>query len=207
MNSEPHKTPAEPDSISENEVPQDMAVPAPAETGPMPEQSAPDLKQELEKMREQTLRAMADAENTRKRMDRERDDIRKYAISPFARDMLGISDTLHRALESVPAELRESDARVNNLLEGLEATERELNRIFERNKIIKINPLGEMFNPNFHEVMFETPGTGKPNGTITLVIEAGYILHERLLRPARVGIAKDSSDFTPPAGGTVDTQA
>ncbi|MCK6417971.1 MAG: nucleotide exchange factor GrpE [Alphaproteobacteria bacterium] len=182
------------------EMPQASASQTPAE--------AP--QDDVQKMREQMLRAMAEAENTRKRMDRERDDIRKYAIVPFARDMLAVSDNLHRALEAVPAELRDSDPRVQSLLQGLQAVENELQKIFERHKIKRLYPLGEMFDPNQHEVMFETPGTGKPSGTVTLVVEAGYMLFDRLIRPARVGIAKDADSSGPsPAhsGGTVDTQA
>ena len=125
-------------------------------------------------------------------------------MSGFARDLLAVSDNLRRALEAVPADLV-NDERIKALLSGIEATERELLRTFEKNGIRKIEPVGEPFNPNFHEVMFEAPGTGQPPGTIVQVIEAGYVISDRLLRPARVGVAKNDG----PAGTshTLDTRA
>lgn len=169
------------------------------------------LQQELEKTREQMLRALADMENLRKRSQKEREDARNYAVTSFARDLLDVADNLRRALESAPVDLPDSDPRVFNLLEGIKATERGMLNTLEKNGIRKIYPLDEPFNPNFHEVMLETPGTGKPSGTVVMVMESGYILHDRLLRPARVAIAKNDGQGgdTPPLtpGATIDTKA
>ena len=163
------------------------------------------LKAELQTAKDQTLRALAEADNARKRAAREREDAAKYSIAAFARDLIAVADNLRRALEAAPADLAAGDARVKSILEGIEATERELLKNFDRHGIRKIEPLGEVFNPNFHEVMFEAPGTGKPPGTIIQVIEVGYVLNDRLLRPARVGVAKNEGNGG--AGGHIDTQA
>lgn len=174
------------------------------------------LEKELDATKDHMLRALAEAENARKRAQKEREDASRYAISAFARDLLDVADNLRRALDAVPEDLSESDVRVKNLLEGIEATEREMLRSFEKHNIQKLEPLDEVFDPNFHEVMFEAPGTGKPAGTIIEVIDTGYILNDRLLRPARVGVAKDdgqdggsSGPDTPSTdpGSQIDTEA
>jgi molecular chaperone GrpE len=168
------------------------------------------LQAELDKTKDQMLRALAEAENNRKRALKERDDASKYAVSSFAKDMLNVADNLRRALDAVPIDLRE-DSRVKALIEGIEATEREMLRGFEKTGIRKITPDGELFNPNYHEVMFEAPGSGKPPGTIIQIIDSGYILHDRLLRPARVGVAKDEGQGLGNNGGKpgsqIDTKA
>lgn len=164
------------------------------------------LEAQLAEAKDHMLRAVAEAENTRKRLLREREDVRKYAVSDFAKDLLDFSDNFHRALASIPEETK-NDELIRNVLAGIEAMEKELLKTMERHGIQKIEPLDEAFNPNFHEAMFEAPGTGKAAGTIVEIIEPGYILHDRLLRPARVGIAK-AEDGTPrDPGGRVDTQA
>lgn len=164
------------------------------------------LQNELKEARDQTLRALAEVDNVRKRAVREREDASKYAVTAFARDLLAVSDNLRRALEAVPADLA-TDERVKPLLQGIEATERELLKSFEKSGIRKIEPVNEIFNPNFHEVMFEAPGTGKAPGTIIQVIEPGYVLNDRLLRPARVGVAKNDGQSSDPASHILDTQA
>lgn len=167
------------------------------------------LSAELEHAKDQMMRALAEAENTRRRAIKEREDAAKYAISNFAKDILEVSDNLRRALESIPADLIESDSHLKNLVGGIEATERTLLKNFEKHGIRKIEPLNETFNPNYHEVMFETSVPAKPAGMIMQVMEAGYILHERLLRPARVGVVKDDGQGTGPnqPGGKIDTSA
>lgn len=167
------------------------------------------LENELHQAKDQMLRAMAEADNTRKRLLKEREDIRKYAVSDFARDMLGFSDNFKRALDSIPEGLAETDERIKNVITGVETMGKELLKTLEKHGINKIEPMGEMFDPNFHEAMFEAPGTGQPAGTIIELIEPGYILHNRLLRPARVGVAKDDGATPPPEspGGTVDQEA
>lgn len=161
---------------------------------------------ENKKLKDQLLRALADAENTRRRADRDRDDTLKYSISNFARGLLTVSDNLHRALSAIPDDLKSSDPRVGNLIMGIEATERDLASAFDRVGIKKINAMGQPFNAHHHEVMFEGPASGVAPGTIIQVIEEGYMIHDRLLRPARVGVAKAglSGDA---ASHTVDTQA
>lgn len=166
------------------------------------------LKEEAARSKDQALRALAELENARKRFAKEREDAGKFAIAKFARDILDVADNLRRALDAIPDDAK-ADIRISNLLEGIEATEKELLKSFEKNGIQKVEPLDQPFDPNFHEVMFETPGTGKPPGTVVQVLETGYVLNERILRPARVGIAKDDGSGTGPShpGGTVDTQA
>jgi molecular chaperone GrpE len=166
------------------------------------------LQAELDKNKDQMLRALADAENARKRSVKEREDASRFAISGFARDLLSVADNLRRALEAIPAEAMAADPHLKNLNDGVEATERELLKSFEKNGLRKINPAGEPFNPNFHEVMYEAAGTGKPAGTVIQVMEAGYVLNDRLLRPARVAVAKDEGQGNGSRpGGQIDTQA
>ncbi|OIN87518.1 MAG: nucleotide exchange factor GrpE [Alphaproteobacteria bacterium CG1_02_46_17] len=160
------------------------------------------LELALAESRDQLIRTMADMDNLRKRSIREREDAMKYSISGFARDLLDVADTFKRALDAIPQDLR-SEERINPLIEGIQAMERVLLTCFEKNGIRKIEPLDESFNPNFHEVMFETPIPEKPTGTIIQIIEPGYLLHDRLLRPARVGVSKSET----PSPHGVDTQA
>lgn len=168
------------------------------------------LEEELARTKDHMLRSVAEAENTRKRAVKDREDAAKFSIAGFARDLLAVSDNLRRALDAIPGDLLASEPRLKNLVDGIEATERELLRNFEKNGIKKLNPLGEPFNANFHEVMFEMPAPGSPPGTITQVIEVGYVLHDRLLRPARVGVAKNDGNGNAPhsePGSRVDTEA
>jgi molecular chaperone GrpE len=162
------------------------------------------LQDELDKSKDQLLRTMAEMENLRKRSQREREDAAKFAITSFAKDLLDVADTFRRALEAIPSDLK-SDERIKPLIEGIEATEQNLLKSFERNGIKKIEPGEEPFNPNFHEVMFEAVVPGKAAGQIIQVIEAGYILNDRLLRPARVGVSKGDPSVDP--ARNVDTQA
>jgi molecular chaperone GrpE len=168
---------------------------------------------EIAQAKDQALRGLAEAENARKRALKEREDAMKYGIAGFAKEMLDLADNLRRAIESFPQDFVNVDPRLKSFFEGIEATERALLRSLEMQGIKKIEPMDELFNPNFHEVMFEAPGTGKPAGTVVQIIEPGFILKDRLLRPARVGIAKDESQGSDPSkspmtpGGQIDTQA
>ncbi|MFP4098126.1 MAG: nucleotide exchange factor GrpE, partial [Alphaproteobacteria bacterium] len=169
------------------------------------------LQEQLDRAKEQMIRALAEAENTRKRAIKERQDASKFAVSSFARDLLSVADNLRRALEAVPEELVAQFPQVKNLTDGIEATERELLQCFSKNGIKKIEPMGEKFDPNFHEVMFEAPVPNTESGTIIQIVEPGYTINERILRPARVGVAKNvdtppPSD-TPGTGQAIDTQA
>jgi molecular chaperone GrpE len=148
------------------------------------------LNQENADLREKLLRALAEAENVRRRLTRDKEEGVKYAAAKFATEMLDVADNLQRALEAVPADQAAQSPLVANLLEGVGATARVLAHKFERAGIRKIEPVGEKLDANFHEVMFEVPGTGQPNGTIVQCVQPGYVMQDRLLRPARVGVAK-----------------
>ncbi|MGA8381843.1 MAG: nucleotide exchange factor GrpE [Stellaceae bacterium] len=147
------------------------------------------LEAELAEHKDRLLRALAEAENTRRRTQRERDDAAKYAISGFAKDLLSAADNLRRALDSLP-EAEIDDARTRSLLAGVAATERELLSVFERHGIRRIDPRGEPFDHNLHQAIFEAERADRPPGTIVEVMQPGYVLHDRLLRPAMVGVAK-----------------
>jgi molecular chaperone GrpE len=156
---------------------------------------------ELAETKDKLLRALAETENQRRRAQREREDASKYAAANFAKDMLDVADNFGRALASIdPASLQ--DQRAKALIEGVAATERALLAAFERHGIKRIEPeIGERFDPNLHEAMFEVPSTGQPGGSIVQVVQAGYRMHDRLLRPAMVGVAKASANS---AGSTID---
>lgn len=152
------------------------------------------LETELANMKDKALRALADAENTRRRAEIDKSDAAKFGVTNFAKALLSVSDNLRRAIEAIPEDLATENEAVKNLLTGIEATERELLRAFETQKIEKLNPLGEKFDPNLHEVLFEMDAAGQEPGTVLQVVEVGYKIHDRLLRPARVGVAKASTD-------------
>lgn len=141
-------------------------------------------------MRDQLLRALADAENARRRAARDKEDTAKFAIAGFARDLLETADNLRRALEAVPAEAKSGDPALATLVEGVEATERQMLTVFAKHGLVKIEPLGEPFDPNYHQAMFEVPGSDYPPGAVAHVMQAGYVLNGRLIRPAMVGVAK-----------------
>jgi molecular chaperone GrpE len=167
---------------------------APAAETPAAESRIAELESEVAGLKDQLLRALAETENVRRRAQREREDTAKFAISSFAKDLLAVGDNLRRAVDAVPANARESDELLNTLMIGVEATERQLAAAFDRAGIKKMEPLGEPFDPNFHQVMFEIENTGKPGGTIVQVLQDGYTLHGRLLREAMVGVAKRGAD-------------
>jgi molecular chaperone GrpE len=141
--------------------------------------------------RDKMLRTLAEMENLRKRTAREVSDARTYGISGFARDVLDIADNLQRALDAVPAEARAAaDPGLKALIEGVELTERSLHNALEKNGVRKFDPAGEKFDPNVHQAMYEVPDPSVPVGTIAQVIQSGYMIGDRVLRPALVGVAK-----------------
>jgi molecular chaperone GrpE len=150
-------------------------------------------------------------ENLRRRTEREVADARTYATTNFARDILNVADNLRRALETVPAEARAAaEGALLAILEGIELTERDLLKTLERHGIRKIEPKGERFDPNLHQAMFEVPDPSVPNGTVREVVQAGYVIGDRVLRPALVGVAKGgpkSATASTADGATVDRQA
>jgi molecular chaperone GrpE len=173
-----------------------------------PDQELAAAKQEAAQLKDQLLRALAEAENVRRRAQREREDAAKYAIANFARDVLQVSDNLHRALEAIPAAALAADEALKNLHEGVSATERQLDAALERQQVKRVWPMGEKFDANLHQAMFEVPTADQAPGTVVQVMQAGYTIHDRLLRPALVGVAKQPAGDVPPAGtGKVDTIA
>jgi len=149
-----------------------------------------ELEAQLAEANDRTLRALAEAENVRRRAERDKQDASKYAITSFAREILTVGDNLRRALDSVDAEARKSSDVVETLMTGVEMTERALLSVLERSGITRIDPLGQRFDSNAHEALFEIPDPTQPQGTVAQVIEAGYMLNDRLLRPAKVGVTK-----------------
>lgn len=169
-----------------------------------PEEQIEHLEGQVAEMKDKALRAMAEAENVRRRAEREREETSKYAITNFARDLLSVADNLRRAIDSLPDHLRENE-ELNNFLTGVEMTEKELLDAFEKHGIVPINPEGEKFDHNYHQAMFEVESHDQPPGTVVQVVQTGYMIKDRLLRPAMVGVAKAPSDDSP--GGSVDTSA
>lgn len=147
-------------------------------------------KQQIADLTDKLQRAVAEQDNMRKRLEREKADISKYAISNFARDVLTVADNIQRAIEAVPRDAAEGDQALKSFLEGVEVTERELLKVMERHGISRLNPVGEKFDPNFHQAMFEVATADAATGTVVQVVQAGYMLGERVLRPALVGVAK-----------------
>lgn len=164
------------------------------------EGSAEALTKEVAEAKDRMLRTLAEMENLRKRTQREVSDARTYGIASFARDVLDIADNLQRALDAVPAEAREAaDPGLKALIEGVELTERSLHKALEKNGVQKIEPLGEKFDPNFHQAMYEVPDSSVPSGTVVQVVQAGYTIGERILRPALVAVTKGGAKAAPSA--------
>ena len=163
--------------------------PAEDEAGADQKTEERDLEAEIAEANDRLLRALAENENLRRRSKREREETARFAIASFARDVLPVADNLRRALEAVPGDPGENEA-LGSLVGGIELTERELAAIFERHGIERIDPAGEKFDHNLHEAMFEVPTADAEPGTVVQVFETGYVLNGRLLRAARVGIAR-----------------
>lgn len=178
--------------VPANGAPEAAAGPqaAPGET---PAEPLAQKTAEAAQLKDQLLRALAEIENTRRRAERDREDTAKFAVSNFARDMLAVADSLTRAVASVPADAKAGNTALATLLEGVELTDRQLASLFEKHGIQRLAPLDQAFDPNLHQAMFEVPGTGKPAGTVVQVLQPGFTIQGRLLRPALVGVAKAES--------------
>jgi molecular chaperone GrpE len=149
------------------------------------------LSKENAETKDKLLRTLAEMENLRRRTEREIADSRAYAISAFARDILAVADNMERALGALDKEIREkADPPTKALLDGVEITERELLKVLEKHGVKKFEPLGEKFDPNLHQAMFELPDPSRPAGTVAQVVQPGYMIGERMLRPALVAVAK-----------------
>ena len=174
-----------------------------------PEQGSPEaLAREAADARDRMLRTLAEMENLRKRTAREVSDARTYGISGFARDVLDIADNLQRALDAVPEEARAAaDPGLKALIEGVELTERSLLNALEKHGVKKFDPSGQKFDPNFQQAMFEVPDASVPPGTVVQVMQAGYTIGERVLRPALVGVAKGGAKAAPAANNNEPNSA
>ena len=144
---------------------------------------------EIAALKDQALRGLAEAENTRRRAERELGDMSKYAVTGFARDLVSVIENLQRAVESISPELKEAQPAVGNLAVGVEMTLKELLGAFERNGIRRIDPLGQKFDHNLHQAVAQVETPDAEPGTVVQVLQAGYVIHDRLLRPAMVGVA------------------
>lgn len=180
------------------DLPEQGAAEAEAAEQPPAEAAEPDplaaAEAEIAELKDKLLRAMAEVENVRRRGAREREEASKYALTSFARELLSVADNLRRALASVPEEARDSDDTLRSLLDGVELTERELLAVFERHDIRPIEALGEKFDHNWHQAVVQLERPDKPAGTVVEVIQAGYAIADRLLRPAMVAVAKGAPE-------------
>jgi molecular chaperone GrpE len=162
------------------------------------------LKAEVESLKDQRLRALAEAENIRRRAEKEKAEASQYAVTKFARDMVGIADNFSRALAACPPALRDAaDPQVKAVLDGVEATDRELISTLERYGVRQVDTSGK-FDPNLHQAIAEVPGNGKPAGAIVDVVQTGFMIGDRLLRPAMVTVARRGE--SQPAGENLDTK-
>lgn len=171
-----------PESVGPQEAPQEVA---PAE--PTAEEA---LAEQLATLKQDFLRALAEAENIRKRCQRDVEDAANYAISKFATDLLGVADNLQRALAALASTPLEEAGPLAPVMEGVKLTQSELDRVLRKHGLVVINPLGEKFDHNYHQAIFETPIPGVEPGTVVEVVQVGYVLNQRLLRPAMVGVAR-----------------
>src|SRR6266550_2700991 len=180
-----------------------QGMPDPAEMPESPS-AAPDPAAELAKeaaeLKDRLLRTLAEMENLRRRTEREIADARVYGVTNFARDILAVADNMERAMKALDDEIREkADAGVKALLDGVELTERELIKVMEKHGVRKIEPQGQKFDPNLHQAMLEIPDASVPAGTVVQIMQPGYTIGERVLRPALVGVSKGGSKTQAPA--------
>jgi molecular chaperone GrpE len=183
-NSEPNKGPADPTSAARGE---------PEAAGDAPKHHddiIAGLRAEAADLKDRLLRAHAEVENIRKRSEREKEETAKYAITRLARDIVSVGDNFQRAIDAVPPDAVERDSALKSFLEGVTLTERELLNVLERYGIRKIVPNGEPFNPHMHQAVMEMQRTDVPAGTVVQVFQAGFVIEDRVLRPAMVAVAK-----------------
>ncbi len=190
-------------------MPENQANGATDEAPPHNEITA--LKTEAAELKDRLLRALADAENTRRRAEREKAEASLYAVTKFARDMLSVADNLKRALDAYPPEARaNASPQAKAVIEGIEATERHLKATLERYGIKVIDTDGARFDPNLHQAIAEVPAEGRPAGSIVNVVQTGYVIADRLLRPAMVTVARAGSESSSSQdnmpGSTINTK-
>src|SRR5438128_11171842 len=195
---DPNRPNEDPAAPSEPVVSKPYIMPDDPEEG-----SVEALTKEAAESRDKMLRTLAEMENLRKRTAKEVSDARAYGITGFARDVLDIADNLQRALDAVPAEAKaNADPGLKALIEGVELTERSLLNALEKHGVKKFDPSGEKFDPNFQQAMYEVPDTSVPSGTVVQVVQAGYMIGVRILRPALVGVSKGGAKAAPAADVT-----
>jgi molecular chaperone GrpE len=202
MTQQDPQTPANPSE-------QPVAEAAP-EAASAPEQASSredELLAEVAALKDQLLRAVAETENVRRRLEQQAEDRGKYAVAGFAKDILQVADNLRRALDNIPADARETDGMVHKLVEGVELTERGMLSAFERYNIKKIEALGQRFDPHLHQAMMEVEDPNQPSGMVVLEMQAGYVISDRLLRPAMVGVSKGGPKPTAENTSGLDTTA
>lgn len=193
----------EPNLPDENPAAAEQAA---ADAAPKPDDIVEKLTAEVEKLEGQIadltdrlLRAHADMDNIRKRGEREKEETAKYAITKFARDIAGVADNFERAIQAVPAGSAEENSTLKLLVEGVSMTEREFLNVLEKNGVRRVNPKGEAFNPHLHQAVMEIQNPDLPPGTITEVYQQGYVIEDRVLRPAMVVVAKGGQKQPKPA--------
>ncbi len=195
----PHSGASQPDDapLGDPLVANDTGAAGPAEA------RIAELEAEVARLKDQALRALAEAENTRRRAQREIEDNNKYAISNFARELLPFADNLRRALDQLTPEQR-ADEKFGQFVTGIELIEREFLQTLDRQQVKRVDPLGQPFDHNLHQAVAQVEAADKPAGTVIQVLQSGYTLHGRLLRPAMVVVSKAAPA---PSGSTVDTTA
>jgi molecular chaperone GrpE len=177
---------------------------APTADAGTPEARIAELEAEISRFKDQALRALAEAENTRRRAQREIEDNNKYAVANFARDILPLADNLRRALDTLKPEERAADEKLEKFAQGIELVEREFLATIERQQVKKVDPLGQPFDHNLHQAVMQVEAADKAPGTVVQVLQPGYTIHGRLLRPAMVVVSKGGA-ASPGAG--IDTTA
>ncbi|MBS0242374.1 MAG: nucleotide exchange factor GrpE [Proteobacteria bacterium] len=163
------------------------------------------LEAEVADLKDRLLRAHAEMDNVRKRLEREKADQAKFAITKFARDVVVIGDNVQRALDAVPAKAADEDPTLKSFVEGVTMIERELISILGRHGIKRVDPKGEVFNPHQHQAVVEVPSPDAPAGTVTQVFQPGYVIEDRVLRPAMVAVSNGGSKPRPPAEAAPDS--
>ena len=187
-------------------TPANDSAPAGAETGGQTADARiAELEAEVVRLKDQALRALAEAENTRRRAQREIEDNNKYAVANFARDVLPLADNLRRALDTLTPEERAANEKLEKFAQGIELVEREFLATLDRHHVKRVDPLGQAFDHNLHQAVMQLEAADKPPGTVVQVLQPGYTIHGRLLRPAMVVVAKGGQ--AGPSGGGIDTTA
>ncbi|MBM3537609.1 MAG: nucleotide exchange factor GrpE [Alphaproteobacteria bacterium] len=187
-------------------TPANDSAPAGAETGGQTADARiAELEAEVVRLKDQALRALAEAENTRRRAQREIEDNNKYAVANFARDVLPLADNLRRALDTLTPEERAANEKLEKFAQGIELVEREFLATLDRHHVKRVDPLGQAFDHNLHQAVMQLEAADKPPGTVVQVLQPGYTIHGRLLRPAMVVVAKGGQAGS--SGGGIDTTA